>query len=365
MSARLDSLRERIAELDREILGLVAARMQTAREIGALKKQDGVPLRDWEVERRVLARAAEHSATLGLAPQLARGVMQLMIAESRAAQEQHSYSAYAGDAEHVLIVGGLGRMGRWLRDFLRNQGHVVELCDTRPAGIDDEPLVAPADGLRRASVAVVAVSLEATPAAIDAIAAAGFRGVVFDIASLKSHLKPAIERARRCGVSVTSIHPMFGPSARTLSDKVICVCDCGDAAATAKAEGFFRDTAARLVRLSLDEHDHVAAYVLGLSHLVNILFVRVLADSGDPIEHFREVSSTTFASQVATAATVIRESAELYYAIQKLNPFTSKVYESLRHCTDELTRQVLSGDRTSFIMSMGAGRAWMGEHDAH
>lgn len=365
MIARLDTLRERIAELDREILRLVAARMQTAREIGALKKQDGVPLRDWEVERRVLTRAAQQATALGLAPQLARGVMQLMIAESRAAQEQHSYSAYAGDAEHVLIVGGLGRMGRWLRDFLRNQGHVVELCDTRPAAVDDEPLVELAEGLHRASVAIVAVSLEATPAAIDAIAATGFRGVIFDIASLKSHLKPAIARARQRGVPVTSIHPMFGPSARTLSDKVICVCDCGDAHATATAEGFFRDTAARLVRLSFDEHDHVAAYVLGLSHLINILFVRVLADSGDPIEHFREVGSTTFASQLATAATVIRESPELYYAIQNLNPFMSKVYESLRQCTEELTQQVLGGDRMSFIMSMGAGRAWMGEYDAH
>ena len=54
---RLERLRRRIRNLDAALLGLVAERMELAREVGRAKRERGVPLRDYEVEKRVLARA--------------------------------------------------------------------------------------------------------------------------------------------------------------------------------------------------------------------------------------------------------------------------------------------------------------------
>lgn len=357
---RLDRLRRRIRNLDAALLGLVAERMELAREVGRAKRERGVPLRDFEVEKRVLARASEAAESLGVAPALARELMAQLIEESCRLQEVERYSAFTGEAESALIVGGAGRMGRWLARFLETQGHRVRVHD--PAAAAGGPPVEPdlERGLADASLVFVATPLERVAASIDEVTAAGYRGVVCDIASLKEHLRPALERALARGVRPTSIHPMFGPGARTLSDKVVVLCDCGAPEATERVAGLFRETAVSLVSLSLERHDRIAAHVLGASHLVSLLFVRALAASGLSHDELAAVGSTTFRNQMSTTAGVVAESPELYYAIQKLNPFTPRVHEALGAALRDWSEWVGRADGTSFAAAMAAAKDWVG-----
>jgi chorismate mutase/prephenate dehydrogenase len=360
----LVALRARVQDVDEQVLRLVAERMELVRQIGEMKKREGVALRDYAVERQVLERAERAAAGLGLPASLVHAVMQLLISESRVHQERAAYSMYTGDAERILIVGGLGKMGRWLVDFLRNQGHDVAVHDVaagEPENGAPAAAIALEDGARWSSVALIATPLDRIGASIERLVELKYGGVICDVGSLKSHLRGSIEYARRTGARVTSIHPMFGPATQTLSDKVVCICDCGDAQATRRVEAFFADTAATLVRLSLEEHDRIAAYVLGLSHVINIINACVLAESGAAHEQLARVGSTTFASQMATTATVIRESPELYYSIQRLNPFTPEVYASLRRVVEDATGRVLSSDHDGFVRLMERGRQWMEE----
>jgi chorismate mutase/prephenate dehydrogenase len=360
----LERLRERIRTLDEDILRLIAARMETAKAVGQHKKLEGIPLRDWNVERQVLDRATRQAADFDLPTQVARSVMQTLIAAARAEQERTSFSSYRGAAESILIIGGRGTMGRWFTDFFGNQGHRVSVYDTQPGNNDAPGVTTLEAALDATSCALIAVPLDVVPSVIEQLAATRYRGIVFDIASLKGHLKPAIARARDVGVAVTSIHPMFGPGARTLSDQVICICDCGDSQATRKVEGFFSDTAATLVKLSLDEHDRVISYVLGLSHLTNLVFTKVLMESGKRFDEFNQVGSTTFHSQMATASTVIQENPELYYAIQRLNPFSQELCESFQREFETIVGWVRNADRQAFGNMMQMGRQWMTGNDA-
>jgi chorismate mutase/prephenate dehydrogenase len=351
----LDVLRAQMQEVDRQILQLVARRLELAQSIGQAKRNAGLPLRDYDVERQVLERAAQLAAGAGVAPDLSRALLQLLIAESCVRQERDTYADYRGEAENIHIVGAQGKMGRWFADFFGNQGHDVTSSDIADAGDGRSP----AERTRTASYVLLATPLDRVPDSItEAIESSG-DAVVFDIASLKGHLKPAIAAARARGARITSIHPLFGPSTRTLSDKVICICDCGDADATASVERLFSDTAATLVRLSLDEHDRIMASVLGLSHLINLLFTRTLMSGGVPFERLNRVGSTTFHSQMVTTATVIRDNPELYYAIQKLNPFTPELYATLRRELDGLIEAVDAGDEQRFVASMRECYEWM------
>ena len=357
---RLAALRHRIRRLDAALLALVAERMELAREVGEAKREAAIPLRDFEVEKRVLARAATQAEELGLDRDLAHGLMQQLIAEACRLQEEAHFSGYSGSAETVLVIGGAGKMGGWLARFFANQGHAVRSYDPRGGGSGEMPAAGSlGEGLAGASLAVVAVPLERTPAVIEAVAASGWRGLLFDVASLKGHLRPALARARGAGLAVTSLHPMFGPAARVLSDKVICLCDCGDAEATERAAALFRETAARLVYLSLEEHDRIASRVLGLSHFVNLLFGRALAESGLSRAELDAVGSTTFHAQLGTTASVLQEDPELYFAIQRLNPFTGEVYAGLVRALEEWTEWVRAGDRQAFVAAMEKARGWL------
>ena len=130
----LEELRKRLSDVDRDLIGLVAARQKIVAEIGAHKIQNSVPTRDYEREREVLKAAQDRAAALGLEPEVAAGIMALLIRASLTYQEQTRVAAQtSGAGKRVLIIGGAGKMGAWFGQFLASQGFAVEIADTSVA----------------------------------------------------------------------------------------------------------------------------------------------------------------------------------------------------------------------------------------
>ena len=356
---KLEKLREDVRQIDHDIIRLIGERLALTREIGNVKKSAGLPLLNYQVEKAVIENARAVADDLRLSPDFVESVMQLLIGESRTQQEQLHYSGHRGDKETILIIGGFGEMGRWLSSFFETQGHEVLIFDTRRESSDFQTVASLEEGLKRASCVVISVSLNVVPETIEQIIALDFRGLIFDIASIKGHLVESIKKAQRNGALITSIHPMFGPETRTFSDKVICFCDCGSAEALNRAKAFFRDTAVRRVDLELDSHDKAISYVLGLSHIINIIFMKVLSDSSFQYPELRDIASTTFLSQMITASSVINENPELYFLIQKFNPFKEEIYEQMDRAMTAVVDSVLSDREHEFVQSVLKSRTWL------
>src|SRR5688572_32012302 len=132
----LEELRKRLSEVDREVIGLVAARQKIVAEIGSHKILNSVPTRDYEREREVLKGAETHARALGLEPELAEQLMQLLIRASLTHQEQRRVAAgTSGAGKRVLIIGGAGKMGAWFAHFLSSQGFAIEIADPSAVGV--------------------------------------------------------------------------------------------------------------------------------------------------------------------------------------------------------------------------------------
>ena len=84
---RLEALRARIRELDRELVALIGERRALALEVGAVKEELGLPVLDPAQEARVVRRAAELARELGVDEELTRDVIWRIIASARDAQE--------------------------------------------------------------------------------------------------------------------------------------------------------------------------------------------------------------------------------------------------------------------------------------
>ena len=67
------------------------------------------------------------------------------------------------------------------------------------------------------------------------------------------------------------------------------------------ARELFAPTMAEQVVMTLDDHDRLIAYVLGLSHALNIAFFTALAESGEAAPKLARLSSTTFDAQLDVA----------------------------------------------------------------
>ncbi len=127
---------------------------------------------------------------------------------------------------------------------------------------------------------VAATPLKIANVVLQELAARKPRGIVFDIGSLKTPLRQGIEALQSAGVKVTSVHPMFGPDTELLSGRHVIFIDMGNKEALEVAQELFGSTMAKQVVMGLDEHDRLIAYVLGLSHALNIASSPRLAESG-------------------------------------------------------------------------------------
>lgn len=360
MSASLDELRARIAAVDASLIELVATRLALAREVGDAKRAAGVPVRNYATESEVLERFHALAARAGLDDRLAERISHLLIGEAVRTQESDIDPART-PGRRILLVGGAGKIGRWFAGFFASQGHGVTTLDPAgpvagfPAATDLAPAVRTADAV------IVTTPLAVGREVLARILALEPQALVADAFSLKSHVLDLLESAGRRGLRVASLHPLFGPGARTLAGRVMAVCDCGNAPSADEAAALFADTALTITRLPVARHDELMQYVLGLSHLVAILFFTTLARSGRSYGDLSQVASTTYLKEARTAAEVTRESPGLYYEIQRLNRHSGELFALVRACLADIERAALADDSAAFSALMQAGRSFFPE----
>ena len=356
----LEQLRARLTELDRQILDGVAERQAVVEQIGAVKRDSGAATRDFAREKQVIDTARASAEDLGIPPALAEALMELLIRSSLTRQENARVRAEGkGQGRRALVIGGAGQMGLWFVRFLDSQGYDVTVAD--PAGavagyphVDDWQTTQ--DDF---DVTVVAAPIGVSAQILDAVADVGRKGLIFDIGSLKSPLDGALRRLAASGAKVTSMHPMFGPDTELLSGRHVLFLEVGAPEATAEARQLFASTMARQIEMDLEHHDRLIAYVLGLSHALNIAFFTALAKSGEKVPRLAELSSTTFDAQLDVANKVADESPQLYFEIQAENPHNLATLRELADAVEEITRLVENGDEAGFVELMEQGRAYL------
>lgn len=358
----VEELRKKVRCIDLEIVRLIGERLDITQRIGEEKSKANIPLRNWEVEKEVMDNAVSLADEHKISQEVVKAIMYHLLRESRIQQEMIHYSSYQGDRENILVIGGLGDMGMWFCRFFQNQGHAVRIYDIKGSSGSSREFTSFDDleqALKETTYVLIATPLDEVPMMIEAVVDLNYKGIIFDIASLKGHIKDTVDLARGRGGAIASAHPLFGPNVRTLSDKVICICDCGHHEATENVKKLFQNTAASLITISLEEHDRLISYILGLSHIVNIVFIKTLMSGGYTSRDLRKVASTTFLAQMRTASSVIEENPALYYAIQRLNPFKEDLYDNLKKSLHDIVGCIIKGDGASFITIMDRGRKWL------
>ena len=352
----LDDLRANLSVVDRQIVDLIAERQQIVVEIGRNKRSDGTATRDYVREKDVLDMGRKQAEKLGIDPDLAENVLRQLIMTSLASQERERVIAEGkGDGRSVLVIGGAGKMGGWFVDFFASQGFATSIAD---------PAVADGPGMFRNwtdagvdyDVIVVAAPLAVSGRILAQLAVLKPAGLIFDIGSLKSPLIDGLQELRAAGCKVTSLHPMYGPDTRLLSGRHLIFCDVGCEEATQDARDLFSSTMVDQIDMGLEDHDRMIAYVLGLSHALNIAFFTALAESGEAAPKLAKMSSTTFDSQLLVSEAVAQDNPHLYFEIQHLNKFGVGPLDALSEAANRIRDLVSTGDEQGFVDLMHKGR---------
>ena len=225
----LEEIRERLSELDRQLLALVAERQRLSREVAEAKHAEGRATRDFSRERDVLMQARAAAASLGISPALAESVLRLLIRGSLTAQERIRVAAGGrGGGKTALVIGGTGKMGRWFSDFLASQGYSVTVAD--PAAVP-KCVVCVLRGLARKRAGIRS-DRGGHPAQDRQRRVAGTGGAQTARRGVRHRLAqnaaaPGHRALQGAGCKVTSVHPMFGPDTELLSGRHVIFIDMG------------------------------------------------------------------------------------------------------------------------------------------
>lgn len=355
----LENLRQELSVIDSELIDLVARRQAIVGEIGRSKQSSGRATRDYEREKDVLDRARTQAKALDVDPNLAEELMTSLIRSSLTNQERARVAAEGkGDGRSVLVIGGLGKMGGWFVRFFASQGFSVTIADV---GIDN-PAIGFNDWRDAGTdyeIIVVATPMLASGEILTELADLRPASLVFDIGSLKTPLKSGLEALAKAGCKVTSLHPMYGPDTELLSGRHLIFADAGCEIATREAKELFSSTMVDQLDMGLDEHDRLIAYVLGLSHALNIAFFTALAESGEAAPQLARLSSTTFDAQLLVSAAVAQDNPRMYFEIQHLNKFGLNPLDALCDSVERIRNVVAEGDESGFVQLMQSGRDYL------
>ncbi len=344
----LELLREEILRTDIEIIDLISRRTDLAEQVGRNKVENGLPIRNIAVEEKVVKRYRDAAESSGINPDTLEKVARALIQE--AVDREAQVPSHDSMRKEIAIIGGGGKMGKWMSDLLKIDGHTIKAIDPR---LDNGLTI---EDAASADVVIISVPIEMTENVLkrtDEVCKKD--ALIFDLTSLKTPISHDLrELAKRR--KICSLHPMFGPSAKSMYGRNLIICNCGNTDAVTEAEGLFKNKGGDIRIMALDDHDKYMSYVLGLSHAVNIAFFTVLDRSGITYKDMCTVASTTFRKNMETNESVALEDPILYYEIQHSNAFRDRMWKEFSIAVEDIKNASKDEDPSKFIKIMDAGR---------
>ncbi len=253
-----------------------------------------------------------------------------------------------------VAVIGAGGMGSWFARFFKSRGDSVIVSDrdrrkarSLASRIRARCASSNAQAARESDIVIIATPVNVVSDVIKEIVPILRRNTLLcDVCAVKSAVIPALRSAERRGIRVASIHPMFGPLASGLRDKVIVVACIGkDRRGIDMVKRVFQG--ARIFLADPDAHDKQTALTLALPHFLNMAFASAISRKRKLAE-VRKFAGRTFHLQMLLAETVATEP-DTTADIQITNKQFAIILRELQRDIQSLARLIYRRDRPKLI----------------
>jgi len=215
----------------------------------------------------------------------------------------------------ITIIGAGGKMGKWFSKYFHENEYEIIGYDSELEIYDKfvKPATSLVGGILNAECVLLCTPTRRTPEIIRLIAKEMKRGAhLIEISSQKAKTVIALSKIPD-KINPVCIHPMFGPGTKKLEGQNIILVPIKDA----KMELNFIKSIfpkANFVTIDVNEHDKKIALILGLTHLINLVFANILSKD-EKITLTEKMSGTTFRIQKILAQSIMAESPELIETI--------------------------------------------------
>jgi len=231
-------------------------------------------------------------------------------------------------AKKITVIGAGGSMGKWFANYFHQIGFEVKGFDIENEL--KEKYIEKANSLVGAILntdhVILCTPTKKTPEIIRLISKEMKRdSYLIEISSYKLKTSQSLLKMPS-KINPVCIHPMFGPGTKKIKNNNIILVPIKDVKKELSiAKSLFQG--ANFVTIDAPEHDKKIAVILGLTHLMNIAFAKILSKD-ETVSLTDKMSGTTFKAQKIIAEGILSESPELIETIIS-NPEVRRFGEEL------------------------------------
>jgi chorismate mutase/prephenate dehydrogenase len=353
MVAELTALRDKIDEVDKGLLELLAKRLEVVAEVGEVKSRYGLPIYVPEREASMLASRRKEAEALGVPPDLIEDVLRRVMRESYSSENDKGFKTLCPDLRPIVIVGGKGRMGQLFEKMLTLSGYQVKVLDK------EEWSQAPAL-LADAGMVIVSVPIHLTEQVIAQLPPLPHDCILVDIASVKNRPLQAMLAAH--AGPVLGLHPMFGPDSGSLAKQVVVWCDGRQPEAYQWFLEQIQVWGARLHRISAVEHDQNMAFIQALRHFATFAYGLHLAEENVQLEQLLALSSPIYRLELAMVGRLFAQDPQLYADIIMSSESNLALIKRYYQRFGEAISLLEQSDKQGFIDSFRKVEQWFGDY---
>jgi len=230
---------------------------------------------------------------------------------------------------------GLGRFGKVLANILQ-KGFTIKVYDkslnTSIHGIEKNSLK---DVLKEKTI-FIAVPIREFDNVINKISPLLKKGTtIIDVCSVKKYPTEIMKKKLDPDIGIIATHPMFGPDSFLSNNKLkIMMNNTRDKnQAFTFWKRFFTDQGIKVMEMTPDKHDEMAAKTQGVTHFLG----RMLKEYGI---HKTEIDTQGFKDLLDLVDQTCNDTWELYADLQLFNPYTENMIKELKSATASLDNRL-------------------------
>lgn len=337
----LDSHRNRIDEIDNEILRLLRERNDIVKEVIEAKIKNKLPIFVADREKEKITQFRDKANEMGLDSEWAGDFLRMIMSSSRAFQSGKSFPQTTAGQKNILLVGGGGGMGSLYANIAENSGHQVSILERNEWDRVKE-LTAGKD------LVIITVPIKVTEETIKRIGPhLDKKTILADFTSNKSYILDAMMHAH--DGPVVALHPMHGPDVANVSKQLMMVCHGRNETSYGWLLEQFRLWGLRLKFVDPEQHDRAMHLIQGLRHFVALLHGSFMREFDLKPEEMADFSSPIYRAELMMTGRIFAQDAELYADIVFSNfERRTLLIEFFEH-HQKLAELVKNNDREGFI----------------
>lgn len=349
---QLDALRQKIDDVDSQLVELLAKRSALTQQVGEVKSRTGMPIYVPEREAQLIAKRRLQAQSQGVSPALVEDLLRRIMRESYHTQDK-AFKCVNQTLGKVVVIGGSGALGSVIVRLFERSGYKVEILEKDDWHKAEQIF-------HGAGLVIVSVPINLTTVVVEQLSNLDSNTVLADITSVKTAPLDAMMQVHQG--PVVGLHPMFGPDAPGMVKQVVVVCHGRYPERYQWLLEQMQIWGATLHESTAAKHDEAMAIIQVMRHFNSFVYGAHLAAENPELSELVMFSSPIYRLELAMVGRLFAQDPALYADIIFNNPDNIALLRRFHDRFDKALSLLERGDKAEFIKQFFAIGQWFGDY---